>query len=274
MQRRAFTLIERLVVIAIIAILAAILFPVFAQAKTAAKKTNDLSQLKQHGLSTMMYIGDYDDKFPAIPAAGGWTGMAANSMGPHWADRLFPYVKNKGIFSDPSNTRQLYFDQGYWKPGQRSATDTSTANLYRVGYSLNQMLTHSDVDPRTPRSASQTAIPQMADTVLMGPSLNWYSWGSCQVTNGVADLYWNVSRDGAFWGYEFWGGNKEGAGYAGGTNFAYADGSARYAKLVIRGDNGRNPDDLYAAYFRAKIRPEFSTTGVCTGDRSSVTVGY
>jgi len=61
MLRRGFTLIELLVVIAIIAILAAILFPVFAQAKVAAKKTQDLSNVKQMTLAHQMYWGDYDD---------------------------------------------------------------------------------------------------------------------------------------------------------------------------------------------------------------------
>ena len=61
MQKRAFTLIELLVVIAIIAILAAILFPVFAQAKSAAKKTQSVSNLKQLGLAWLLYAGDYDD---------------------------------------------------------------------------------------------------------------------------------------------------------------------------------------------------------------------
>ncbi|HRK21536.1 MAG TPA: prepilin-type N-terminal cleavage/methylation domain-containing protein [Fimbriimonadaceae bacterium] len=63
-MRRAFTLIELLVVIAIIAILAAILFPVFAQAKLAAKKTTTLSNIKQVGTATIMYAGDYDDVYP------------------------------------------------------------------------------------------------------------------------------------------------------------------------------------------------------------------
>ncbi len=66
--RRAFTLIELLVVIAIIAILAAILFPVFAQAKVAAQKTADLSNQKQHATATFLYAGDFDDTF--FPEAG------------------------------------------------------------------------------------------------------------------------------------------------------------------------------------------------------------
>ncbi len=63
-RRSAFTLIELLVVIAIIAILAAILFPVFAQAKEAAKKTSQLSNVKQFGTASNIYLADYDDTFP------------------------------------------------------------------------------------------------------------------------------------------------------------------------------------------------------------------
>src|SRR5437870_11949394 len=64
MQRReGFTLIEFLVVIAIIAILAAILFPVFAQARTKARQTADLSNMKQLGTAMMMYAQDYDERY-------------------------------------------------------------------------------------------------------------------------------------------------------------------------------------------------------------------
>ncbi|MFX8731461.1 prepilin-type N-terminal cleavage/methylation domain-containing protein, partial [Acinetobacter baumannii] len=63
-MKHAFTLIELLVVIAIIAILAAILFPVFAQAKLAAKKTTDLSNLRQLGTVMALYGNDNDDQFP------------------------------------------------------------------------------------------------------------------------------------------------------------------------------------------------------------------
>src|SRR5579872_3193597 len=62
--KSGFTLIEMLVVIAIIAILTAILFPVFAQAREAARKTSCLSNMKQVGLATLLYVQDYDETFP------------------------------------------------------------------------------------------------------------------------------------------------------------------------------------------------------------------
>src|SRR5947208_3572702 len=71
MKRKAFTLIELLVVIAVIAVLATILFPVFAQARESARKTSCLSNMRQIGLATRMYMQDYDEKFPQVKQTSG-----------------------------------------------------------------------------------------------------------------------------------------------------------------------------------------------------------
>ena len=99
MHRKAFTLIELLVVIAIIAILAAILFPVFAQAKAAAKKTVCISNLKQIGLGYLMYGTDNDSGLP--PSWSNSEGFKDESYVSH--ARIEPYVKNFGLFKDPSS---------------------------------------------------------------------------------------------------------------------------------------------------------------------------
>jgi len=120
--RRAFTLIELLVVIAIIAILAAILFPVFAQAKEAAKKTATLSQYKQVGTGTAIYLSDADDMFPLAygfnSATNGWRTASWHSVpagsssvggrdteprkseeGMMVLNSLQPYIKNNQMYA-------------------------------------------------------------------------------------------------------------------------------------------------------------------------------
>jgi prepilin-type N-terminal cleavage/methylation domain-containing protein len=123
MNHKAFTLIELLVVIAIIAILAAILFPVFAQAKLAAKKTAALSDIKQTGTAAQLYLGDNDDSFPfafamdaqnsylnltapvpvdAADPSLGWNTAAGQALaGQYWANSMQPYMKNTGLFELP-----------------------------------------------------------------------------------------------------------------------------------------------------------------------------
>ena len=94
LRHRAFTLIELLVVIAIIAILAAILFPVFAQAKEAAKRTACLSNMKQLGTGVQLYLGDADDTYPLVYNGGGSCSHAEYVL-------LYPYLKNLDIMTCP-----------------------------------------------------------------------------------------------------------------------------------------------------------------------------
>jgi len=98
MRTSGFTLIELLVVIAIIAILAAILFPVFAQAREKARTASCSSNVKQLGLAVLMYKQDYDEHFPF----GGWRPGDLGTW--DWQNTTPTYIKNKGIFRCPSTT--------------------------------------------------------------------------------------------------------------------------------------------------------------------------
>ena len=106
--KKAFTLIELLVDIAIIAILAAILFPVFAQAKAAAKKTQSLSNVKQAGLALQMYLSDSDDRY--VPAfvqgpGGAWAEYDSNGNDLHtlWTINVQPYIKSINLNFSPGD---------------------------------------------------------------------------------------------------------------------------------------------------------------------------
>jgi prepilin-type N-terminal cleavage/methylation domain-containing protein len=114
---KGFTLIELLVVIAIIAILAAILFPVFAQAREKARAISCLSNTKQVGLAIMQYVQDYDENYP--------NGVAGALPGNAWAGQTYPYMKNVQVYKCPDD------------PTQNIAATASTFAKYTCSYMLN-----------------------------------------------------------------------------------------------------------------------------------------
>jgi len=150
-NRQAFTLIELLVVIAIIAILAAILFPVFAQARDKARAASCLSNQKQLATGFIMYTQDYDELFPLSTAYvdGAWlhnftmvvpptwssqqTHPAVRGSHFIWANSLQPYVKNYDVLGCPSSsTRNL--------PQARFTYSAPLAKPVKVSYSYNGLL--------------------------------------------------------------------------------------------------------------------------------------
>ena len=164
-MKKAFTLIELLVVIAIIAILAAILFPVFAQAKLAAKKTQALSNVKNQGLAVVMYGGDSDDVYPLVQRAS----SVAEDPGQHgipWQNLVGPYVKN----GDKNKSVTLGDNEvvgGIWNspsfPNQKVPRQFGI-NMHLAG----DPTPNSDFGAGSPYySISQTAVNNVANKVLI-----------------------------------------------------------------------------------------------------------
>ena len=114
--RMGFTLIELLVVIAIIAILAAILFPVFAQARESARTSSCLSNMKQIGTATMMYMQDHDETYPDQRDAKGRlqdgvyvaAAVPKKPQGQNFYDALNPYIRGERIWLCPSALDNVY----------------------------------------------------------------------------------------------------------------------------------------------------------------------
>jgi len=170
--KKAFTLIELLVVIAIIAILAAILFPVFAQAKEAAKKTQCLSNMKNVGLGLMLYSGDNDDYYPRSIGHDYVNGAVTKDH--LWSEVVYPYIKNGklggytqdaagGIFACPTAKVQ----------NQHNAYAVHNGMFPEAPFWIN------DGDPNIPPVRSQTVLDDPAGKVAIvekgsaAPNFDW-----------------------------------------------------------------------------------------------------
>jgi prepilin-type N-terminal cleavage/methylation domain-containing protein len=166
-SRRAFTLIELLVVIAIIAILAAILFPVFAQAKAAAKKSASISNNKQLTLAGIMYGADYDDIIPAVAAWNQSDALvffgAPNGGYKPWSHLIYPYMKNGDIVVDPQVGAGTKAPAGF-----QPLASTILAPQYGINPYLIQTVAYPYAAAGSTLNArSYTAISRPADTVFL-----------------------------------------------------------------------------------------------------------
>jgi prepilin-type N-terminal cleavage/methylation domain-containing protein len=202
-MKRAFTLIELLVVIAIIAILAAILFPVFAQAKAAAKKTQSLSNAKQITLGALMYNTDSDGMFPAGVRACWW-----HPIDYGWEYSIQPYIKNNQIFQSPLDSKSKanwpdwmesaggvsfsYAANGYMKdPGSGwgmygiMGLDQANIQYGRADGTNGEGCTGPD-PWMTKGETNETEISKSAETIMLAEVHGAYQqWGQSDFLTGV-----------------------------------------------------------------------------------------
>ena len=234
-MKKAFTLIELLVVIAIIAILAAILFPVFAQAKAAAKKTVDLSNVKQTSLASLMYSGDSDDNFVAngegnVPAsAGDWTGLQpfTGESGGYWG----PYGAGAGGtgaplgFMDPLASQNWGREtQPYVKsmdmmvsPGAKDDTEARFAPSKLAGAGKTSYVMNGCVSNR-----SQTAVSKPGEQIVFQSRATTTREAIAVPRRAKFADGWTGTNDTDLWwvGYNF----------SDGGNYGFADGHAKFMK--------------------------------------------
>lgn len=249
-MKKAFTLIELLVVIAIIAILAAILFPVFAQAKEAAKKTADLSNVKQSSTSFQMYLADTDDVWPLAigqDAAGVWLWnfnhyipadypSAAGGDGSYarrivasvssWANSMQPYSKNYDILASPGTPAVSAGGASLATvaAGKRRANSTLTYNGILHGFGQSGIATPSKLPVLwNGRGKAQTIGAALANPVLYCNQANLpctYIPAAANCSSGINGQQSAMFvLSGSMWVYSK------------GANFAMADGSAKFRRL-------------------------------------------
>jgi prepilin-type N-terminal cleavage/methylation domain-containing protein len=179
-RRSGFTLIELLVVIAIIAILAAILFPVFAQARDKARQSACLSNAKQIGLAVQMYAQDYDETFfwqarwdEQVDVGAGFWGPSYKTI-VRWPFAHAPYIKNTDVYKCPSDKGGPDY-RGICKP-----PGGGSCSVWHISYGPNVMLMHGQSKTDTPTTLAKISRP--ADKIALAEAIIPYacceSWNS------------------------------------------------------------------------------------------------
>ena len=227
--KKAFTLIELLVVIAIIAILAAILFPVFAQAKAAAKKTAALSSIKQTGTAIAIYQGDSDDVYP-YAQDNGWYDT--------WVISTAPYIKSVPLTRDPSDDRVT--SRPGWPQAFKDDKNTyelsfAANGLVKWNGSANQMFGVMGMDQSWIQGTtmSSTAVTQPSNTIALAVR---YGSASRQFP-----FFWLNNDGGSYWEDYGWcgaipNGTRDGKPYT----HTPAQGQPDAGKPIIDNKDNRN----------------------------------
>jgi len=243
-QRNGFTLIELLVVIAIIAILAAILFPVFAQAREKARATSCLSNSKQLGLAVLMYAQDYEETYPIGCDDTWWQGG--------WSMTTQPYIKNINVLKCPSDARGVnpQFPPNSWA-GPRISW-ASNGLLKWIGTGLQLIGVIGETTNVSPSTATLSRVGRPADSIMLaekhdptttmyyGPNATYFynsdafSWGYWWGTGYIPE----GKRPPADYPFGTTGGMPE--AHTGNANFVFCDGHCKAMKPVAT-----NPGWLY-----------------------------
>jgi len=243
-QHYGFTLIELLVVIAIIAILAAILFPVFAQARDKARGASCLSNCKQIGLSYHMYVQYYDQRVPVhrnqTGSATGVDKYLENSCYPGWISNVLrPYEKSPDIYYCPSKNvtdAQAWFVEPRHNPTVNQADPLNPKGVNPgkgrgITYTYNENGLGHQVSPLAGRS--EAALQEPANLAVIWDSINpwtdcWFANRPCSIWN-ERDLCWYYGKLPGMSGCA--GKNSQNtAWHQGGQNFVFFDGHAKFAR--------------------------------------------
>jgi len=234
-QRRGFTLIELLVVIAIIAILAAILFPVFAQAREKARQITCLSNMKQLGTTLVMYVQDYDEIMP--PTQGGLLTDPRIPNGDlilrptYGLSRITPYLKNSGVFLCPSDRATRMWIELDGRPERFSYFANNNVGVGPHPFNNSPSLGWGVFQSGAGRSIAEVTAP--ADTVAITERDGREPDEHMNAPNDFRIWIPGISRVDPTQGRST---NR----HSGGSNHIYADGHAKWEKpeRMYAGRNG------------------------------------
>jgi prepilin-type N-terminal cleavage/methylation domain-containing protein/prepilin-type processing-associated H-X9-DG protein len=234
--RKAFTLIELLIVIAIIAILAAILFPVFARARENARRSSCASNLKQIGLGIMQYTQDYDECLPSS------TDLNGTTNGYSWRGMTLPYTKSLQLYNCPSNPRNKT-DASYDKPLDPE---------FNISYAANENVIQYTTTGNPQVFVKLSAINAPAQLITVVESLDSEPFLDYSTA-------WNFTNAGLF------------AGHLSTSNYLFVDGHVkayRPLQTVAPGVSASNTVDTDNMW--VNVLPDRAVyTGQCSGVNSS-----